>query len=100
MVTWEDCVTGKITWRANEVGPLAQNWKYNISFHFAWQDGTDTIICSRLNDGSVAIEHYTLNGYNSPVQTKPVRIVFLKRFTNYVWVLLSRTFLKQFTYQI
>ncbi|XP_020625342.1 putative ferric-chelate reductase 1 [Orbicella faveolata] len=34
-------------------------------------DGTDTIICSRLNDGSVAIEHYTLNGYNSPVQTKP-----------------------------
>ncbi|KAL9950258.1 hypothetical protein ACROYT_G042733 [Oculina patagonica] len=34
-------------------------------------DGTDTIICSRINDGSVAIEHYNLNGYNNPIQTKP-----------------------------
>lgn len=37
------------------------------------QDGTDTIICSRLNDDTVATEHYSLTGHDNPVQTKPVR---------------------------
>lgn len=37
------------------------------------QDGTDTIICSRLNDDTVATEHYSLTGHDHPVQTKPVR---------------------------
>ena len=37
------------------------------------QDGTDTIICSRLNDDTVAKEHYSLTGHDHPVQTKPVR---------------------------
>nr|XP_058952014.1 putative ferric-chelate reductase 1 [Pocillopora verrucosa] len=34
-------------------------------------DGTDTIICSRLNDDTVATEHYSLTGHDNPVQTKP-----------------------------
>lgn len=33
-------------------------------------DGTDTIICSRLDSG-VAIKHYTLVNYNNPIQTNP-----------------------------
>lgn len=37
------------------------------------QDGTDTIICSRLNDDTVATEHYSLTSHDNPVQTKPVR---------------------------
>ena len=37
------------------------------------QDSTDTIICSRLNDDTVATEHYSLTGHDHPVQTKPVR---------------------------
>lgn len=37
------------------------------------QDGTDTIVCSRLNDDTVATEHYSLTGHDNPVQTKPVR---------------------------
>lgn len=35
-------------------------------------DGTDTIICSRLNDDTVATEHYSLTGHDNPVQTKPL----------------------------
>lgn len=33
-------------------------------------DGTDAIICSRLNDNAV-VNHYSLVGYNSPIQTNP-----------------------------
>jgi len=34
-------------------------------------DGTEAIICSRLNDTAVIIKHYALVGHNSPIQTNP-----------------------------
>ena len=51
------------------------------------QDGTDTIICSRLNDDTVATEHYSLTGHDNPVQTKPVRKIsaFRPRFKIYMY---------------
>lgn len=51
------------------------------------QDGTDTIICSRLNDDTVATEHYSLTSHDNPVQTKPVRKIcaFRPRFKIYMY---------------